>query len=67
MDKRTQAEINSSELNIIGALVEDYCTTSETTTSMAVERIILELDQSKATVKLLQHKLKAHETSPEEQ
>ena len=61
-----QNSINASELNIIASLVEEYCTTSETSVSKAVERVILELKQANATVKLLEHKLAAHEMDREE-
>jgi hypothetical protein len=44
----------------------DYCTTSETTASKAVERILIELEQSKSTVKLLKHKIAEYEQITEE-
>lgn len=56
-----QDKINSIELNRISLLVMDYCTASETTVSKAVERILLELDESKSTIKLLKHKLAEYE------
>jgi hypothetical protein len=51
---------NTAELNIIASLVMEHCTTPETSASKAVERLLLELEQSKATIKLLEHELAEH-------
>jgi len=62
----SQEKINTAELNIIASLVEDYCTTPESTTSKAVERILLELELANASVKLLTHKVDELEQNSEE-
>lgn len=56
-----QDKKNHRELNIIASLVEDYCTTTETTVSSAVKRLMLELNQSKASEMLLKHKVAEYE------
>jgi hypothetical protein len=61
----SQEKTNTDELNQVASLVEDYCTTSETTTSMAVKCILLELKLAKAENALLEHKLSLYENSGE--
>tara|TARA_R110001583_G_scaffold174017_9_gene328272 strand:+ start:627 stop:824 length:198 start_codon:yes stop_codon:yes gene_type:complete len=60
MGSPEQQVTNARELSIIALLVEEYCTTPETTASEAVEAVILELKQAQATVSLLKHKLDAY-------
>lgn len=58
---KNQNEINATQLGMIAVMVEEYCTTTETNTSKGVELVLLELELSKAKIKLLEHKLEEYQ------